>query len=162
MSGSFGAEDLPVSGEPWVLFDGPDYAVVYKPPGMFSAPQKRDAGGKTLLGWYADRFPAVLEIRGRQAWEGGILHRLDYETSGLVLFAKNQTAMETLSARQAAGCFVKDYQALTAKERSPTRLPGFPPPPEAADSPEPRSIESAFRPYGPGRKVVRPVAWAAA
>jgi 23S rRNA pseudouridine1911/1915/1917 synthase len=137
---------------PYVLEETGAYAVVYKPPGMFSVPLRRAPRGDTLLDWYARLFPAVLSVRGRNPPEGGILHRLDYGTQGLVLFAKTQAAMDALAAQQEAGGFVKEYGALSAGKSA--GLPGFPvyvPPGKTG------VIESAFRPYGPGRKAVRPV-----
>jgi 23S rRNA pseudouridine1911/1915/1917 synthase len=152
------------------------FAVVYKPPFLHSAPLKKDsvptgAGGEergygSLLGWYARTFPGIRRVRGRNEWEGGILHRLDFETWGLVLFAKTQFAMDALLVQQDQGSFVKEYGALSLVERR-DRLPGFPTGIFFEDAcpclstggslpPAPFSVESAFRPYGPGRKAVRP------
>jgi 23S rRNA pseudouridine1911/1915/1917 synthase len=130
----------------------------------------------TLLGWYAERCPAILIPRGKKIIEGGLLHRLDFETEGLILFAKTQQSLESLNAQQAAGQFVKEYRAITCGAFSGGRLPlpGFPPSPTkwgsttkwgctgAAGIPEKGSykepyIESFFRPWGRGRKAVRPV-----
>jgi 23S rRNA pseudouridine1911/1915/1917 synthase len=146
---------------PYVLEETETYAVVYKPPRIHSAPLNNDPDSNTahdtLLGWYAERCPAILIPRGKKSIEGGLLHRLDFETEGLVLFAKTQQSLESLNAQQAAGQFVKEYGAITcgtlALGQDP--LPGFPPSPGI---PEKGSyIESFFRPWGPGRKAVRPV-----
>jgi 23S rRNA pseudouridine1911/1915/1917 synthase len=142
----------PLGKAPRVIDETESYAVLYKPPLMFSAPLG-SALEAALLGWYARRCPAVLEPMGGRKGEGGILHRLDFETEGLVLFAKTQAAYESLTAQQRAGEFVKEYLAA-ASPGGPAgaSLPGFPPPP-----PPGPSIESFFRPWGPGRKAVRPV-----
>jgi 23S rRNA pseudouridine1911/1915/1917 synthase len=152
----------PLGEGPRIVDETESYAVVYKPPLMFSAP----LGGvldATLLGWYARRCPAVLGLAG--AREGGLLHRLDFETEGLVLLAKTQDAYQSLRAQQAAGDFVKEYLAMTGSFRgSPggrEPLPGFPPFPSGllspAGTPVPGAcIESFFRPWGPGRRAVRP------
>ncbi|MDR2517417.1 MAG: RNA pseudouridine synthase [Spirochaetaceae bacterium] len=149
--------------DPLVIDETGDFAVVWKPPRMHCAPLQGGSGG-TLLEWYAARFSAVLDLAGRKAGEGGLLHRLDYETRGLVLFAKNQRALEFLLATQSEGGFVKEYAACCVK--APHLLPGFPPPPAvpdfaAADFPPTESapllIKSFFRPFGPARKQVRPV-----
>jgi 23S rRNA pseudouridine1911/1915/1917 synthase len=129
------------------------FAVVYKPPRLHCAPLGPGEGG-TLLEWYGALFPPVLDLRGKRPHEGGLVHRLDYETQGLVLFAKTQAALESLNAQQEEGRFLKEYAARTVEEASP--LPGFPPPPELPASP-PCRIASYFRPYGPGRRAVRPV-----
>jgi 23S rRNA pseudouridine1911/1915/1917 synthase len=153
--------------DPSVLEETENYAVLYKPPLMHSAPvaaQGINAQGAqdiyvqdSLLDWYADRYPKVRELRGKKPIEGGLLHRLDFETEGLVLFAKTQASLEYLSARQEAGDFVKDYRAVTC--RNPNSPEGFPPPPAASgdEGLAGTRIESFFRPWGPGRKAVRPV-----
>jgi 23S rRNA pseudouridine1911/1915/1917 synthase len=89
--------------------------------------------------------------------------------------------MDNLMLQQEKGRFIKEYGALSSRSGPPYSalppapgpaedLPGFPPPPEGlcrlsrpeADSetgaaPEFCRIESCFRPYGAGRKEVRPV-----
>jgi 23S rRNA pseudouridine1911/1915/1917 synthase len=79
--------------------------------------------------------------------------------------------MDSLILQQEENRFIKEYGALSVQNGSPhpvfpagtAVLPGFPPPPEGlyhADTvprAEPCRIESYFRPYGPGRKEVRPV-----
>jgi 23S rRNA pseudouridine1911/1915/1917 synthase len=147
----------PVTAQPYVLEETAAYAVVYKPPLWHSAPLKGeepagDPSARILLFWYAGGYPGVLDIRGKNPHEGGILHRLDYETHGLVLFAKTQGAMEALTRQQREGLFTKEYGALSRKNRE--KLPGFPP--ALSPGPPPFTIESAFRPFGPGRREVRP------
>jgi 23S rRNA pseudouridine1911/1915/1917 synthase len=164
-----GCRCFPLWTAPRVIDETGAYAVVYKPPLMFSAPL---SGGPaaTLLGWFAGLCPAVLGAAGPDR-EGGLLHRLDFETEGLVLFAKTPEALAALRAQQAAGLFVKEYSALAfapaprgpdageSPPRGPAGLPGFPPPPFTGPffPAPPLSVESFFRPWGPGRKAVRPV-----
>jgi 23S rRNA pseudouridine1911/1915/1917 synthase len=142
-------------GIPGIIEETGDFAVVYKPPRMHCAPLRPHEGG-TLLDWYAAIFPPVLDLAGKKAGEGGLVHRLDFETRGLVLFGKTQAALDFLLARQDEGVFIKEYSACCVKAGVTSRLPGFPPPPAISGSP-PFIIESFFRPYGPGRKQVRPV-----
>jgi 23S rRNA pseudouridine1911/1915/1917 synthase len=122
---------------------------------MHSAPLAVNAGeGGTLFHWYAGYYPAITALRGRKDGEGGLLHRLDYETRGLVLFAKTQGALDALVLQQERGLFTKEYGALCEKGSPPE---GFPPAPEPG--PPPFTLESAFRPFGPGRREVRPAAF---
>ena len=131
---------------------------------MNCAPLRPEEGG-TLLDWYAALFPPVMGLCGRKKSEGGLLHRLDFETNGLVLFAKNQKSLECLLAQQAEGNFVKEYSAVCRRAEAPP--PSFPPLPFCPDICFSRrdgiarksfAIESFFRPFGPGRKQVRPIA----
>jgi 23S rRNA pseudouridine1911/1915/1917 synthase len=140
---------------PFLLAETGDFAVVYKPPRLHSVPLRPGEGG-TLLDWYGAIFPPALGLGGKKPHEGGALHRLDYETHGLVLFGKNHAALDSLRAQQEEGRFIKEYGALTVEE-TPPPLPGFPPPPEPPPS-FPGRVASYFRPYGPGRKAVRPAA----
>ena len=132
---------------------------MYKPPGMHSAPLARSAGEETILDWCLTKFPEVALLPGRKPGEGGLLHRLDYETQGLMLIARNSKGMEALLMQQKEGKILKEYSALAAKGEN--ALPGFPKEipawPFKGKDGAPLKIESAFRPYGPGRKAVRPV-----
>ena len=117
------------SAAPFFLTTDDSFLVVYKPPRMHSSPLKRSAvsapggapagrcvsGEQTLLDWCVRSFPEVTAVRGRNPWEGGLLHRLDYETRGLTLIARTQTAFDALLTAQKAGRFVKEYAALASK-----------------------------------------------
>ncbi|MDR2482080.1 MAG: RNA pseudouridine synthase [Treponema sp.] len=149
-----------MSLNPSVIAEEAAYLVVYKPPNLHTAPLKRGGaeGGApagTLLDWCARRYPELLTVQGRQPWEGGLLHRLDRETAGLVLAARTQDAFASLAAQQEAGLVIKEYEAAAAALPALELPPGFPPPPGNGGIPS--IIESAFRPYGLGRKAVRPV-----
>ncbi len=146
--------------EPFVLSETDSYLVIYKPPGLATAPLK--AGEQNnLLFWCIKRFPEVGMISGKKPIEGGLLHRLDTDTNGLVLFARTQAAYDSLLIQQDRGDFIKRYHAWCkrCKDEEIGSLSGFPPPPYTLDEAlqMPLTISSPFRPYGPGRKQVRPV-----
>ncbi|GHV67834.1 RNA pseudouridine synthase [Spirochaetia bacterium] len=142
-----------MSDEVCVVEETESWVALYKPSGIHSAPLRKEETD-TLLHWCVERYPEVGGLRGWKTGEGGLLHRLDYETSGLVLFARTQAALEKLKADQEAGHFIKRYSAVTTFEKAKTSLPGFPPAPE---TPPDSIIGSAFRPWGKGRRAVRPV-----
>jgi 23S rRNA pseudouridine1911/1915/1917 synthase len=96
-----------------------DIAIVYqdaallaldKPAGVathgFSA---RD--GATVANFIAARWPELLNV-GKSRWEPGLVHRLDVETSGLILIAKTQTAFEHLRLQFRRREINKTYWAL--------------------------------------------------
>ena len=148
---------------PQILIAEKDFLIVYKPPRMHSAPLAADSiEAPTLFDWCVSKFPETADLSGRRAGEGGLLHRLDYETQGLLLVARTQAGMESLITQQREGRILKEYSALTLAGKA--ELSGFP-----IDKPALSSwvlskeggtglvqIRSAFRPYGPGRKAVRP------
>ena len=131
---------------PYVLEETDNFAVVFKPAGMHSVPLKQKSGG-TLLEWYAP--------------QANIMHRLDCETHGLVLFAKNRESFNFFKEVQDEGNFIKEYSAICKNNSSDNNANGFPQPPVFSDMcpsfENPLVIESFFRPFGPGRKQVRPV-----
>jgi 23S rRNA pseudouridine1911/1915/1917 synthase len=137
---------------PYILEETDNFAVVFKPPKMHCAPSgvKRQKIG-TLLEWYCEQSPCF-----------DIMHRLDFETHGLVLFAKNKTSYEFFKVLQDNGEFIKEYSAVCKKTDVSVQLTGFPDYKNKNDNSletarTPFAIESYFRPFGPGRKLVRPV-----
>ena len=132
--------------EPRLIAETETYAIVYKPRSMHSAPL-REGEDDTLLSWCERLVPAVSTVRGRKEIERGLLHRLDRDTEGLVLFAKTQRAYDAINESQEKGLFLKEYAALCAG----------PIPSVLGSRPLPFVVESGFRPFGPGRKAVKPV-----
>jgi len=131
---------------PYILEETDDFAVVFKPPKMHCAPSGTNSQKDgTLLEWYSTQSPCF-----------DIMHRLDFETHGLVLFAKNKKSYDALKTLQDNGEFIKEYSAICTKTDVTFQLKGFPE--YSINIPQPPFvIESFFRPYGPGRKLVRPV-----
>ena len=147
------------SMRPQILVSEKDYLVVYKPPRMHTAPLAHSSSDN-LLGWCAGKYPQIAGIPGRRAGEGGLLHRLDFETHGLLLISRTQQAMEALIEHQKNGTMIKEYSALASAGK--TTLKGFPMekpeiPPGKDNAPASFPVKSAFRAYGIGRKAVRPV-----
>ena len=140
---------------PFIIKETEDFAVVFKPPKMHSVPLRRKdnciESTSAFLEWYRDHSPDFCEM----------MHRLDFETHGLVLFAKTQKSFEFFKNLQESGGFVKEYSAVCSSYIPAESAAGFPQSPAfetRLPSPEnPMVIESYFRPYGKGRKLVRPV-----
>jgi 23S rRNA pseudouridine1911/1915/1917 synthase len=65
----------------------------------------------TLANLLAAQRPDLLGI-GKNRWEPGLVHRLDRETSGLVLVAKNQVAFDALRLQFRRRQVKKKYWAL--------------------------------------------------
>jgi len=146
--------------EPYILTISDSYVIVYKPPGLVTAPLV-EGESDNLVSWCVHRFPEVGRVAGKKTIEGGLLHRLDRDTNGLVVFARTQRAYDFLMGQQNQSRFIKRYRAWCQRCDNPLLGPssGFPPPPCRLVIPleSPLEISSPFRPYGPGRKQVRPV-----
>ncbi|MGH7811358.1 MAG: RluA family pseudouridine synthase [Candidatus Binatia bacterium] len=93
-----------------VVYEDASILALDKPAGLpthgFSA---RD--GATLANLIAARWPELLNI-GKSRWEPGLVHRLDVETSGLILVAKTQTAFDSVRAQFRRREIRKTYWAL--------------------------------------------------
>jgi 23S rRNA pseudouridine1911/1915/1917 synthase len=90
-------------------------------------------------------YPEVAGVPGIKPVEPGLVHRLDRETSGLVVFARTAQAFDELRRSFASGGARKMYLAACACGE------------EIPDSAVPLRIESRFAPYGRGRTMVRAV-----
>ncbi|MCD6289552.1 MAG: RluA family pseudouridine synthase [Anaerolineae bacterium] len=97
-----------------VLYEDEDLLVINKPPGMVvhPAPGRVHRTG-TLVNAVLARVPN-LSVGGER--RPGIVHRLDKDTSGIILVAKNDMALRTLQAQFKAREVEKAYLALVEGE----------------------------------------------
>ncbi|PSH03129.1 MAG: RluA family pseudouridine synthase [Acidobacteria bacterium] len=104
------AEDIPLT----VVFEDKDLAVVNKPAGMIvhaSAGSPDDARNKgTLVNALLFRFNKLSGLGGEL--RPGIVHRLDKDTSGLIVVAKNDVAHRKLVEQFSSRQVHKTYIAL--------------------------------------------------
>ena len=142
----------PSAAEPFVILS--------KPAGLASAPLK-SLDEDSAFSQCARLFPAAKSVCGKKAVEGGLLHRIDTATSGLLLVASSQEFYDHIIAVQDAGCFVKGYRAeCDVNANNAQALGGFPPLGMQAQKAAVLcglGISSYFRPFGKGGKEVRPV-----
>jgi len=108
-------------GDPWVRPE-PDASVrvlaltaswvaVDKPAGQPVQPQRPGQPG-TLAGALAARFPECMAVGETDTGMGGILHRLDTGTSGIVLVARTVAAWQALRSQFRHHQVVKRYVAI--------------------------------------------------
>ncbi|MGA8273134.1 MAG: RluA family pseudouridine synthase [Candidatus Sulfotelmatobacter sp.] len=104
------AEDIPLD----IVYEDDDLAVINKPAGMMvhaGAGATDDARNRgTLVNALLHHLETLSGVGGDL--RPGIVHRLDKETSGLILVAKNDKAHRKLSAQFAAREVKKKYLAL--------------------------------------------------
>jgi len=98
--------DLPLL----VLARGQGWLAVDKPPGQPVHPLLPDEGG-TLLNALVARHPELHGV-GEGGLRSGVVHRLDVDTSGVVLFAIEQAAWQRLRGAFRAHRVDKLYRAL--------------------------------------------------
>ncbi len=99
-------EPIPLS----IVFEDSDLLVIDKPAGLVVHPAPGNYSG-TLV-------HALLHLGQNLSTAGGIfrpgiVHRLDKDTSGLLIVAKNDTCHQALTKLFQSGLIFKEYQALT-------------------------------------------------
>jgi 23S rRNA pseudouridine1911/1915/1917 synthase len=99
-----------MASQPSVLCEDPSLFILEKPAGMPSVSLHAGEEG-TLAAWLLKRHPEQAAI-GAGPKEAGICHRLDNETSGLVIAARTQEAYEELRRQFSDGSARKEYLAL--------------------------------------------------
>jgi 23S rRNA pseudouridine1911/1915/1917 synthase len=103
-----------------VLFEDDDLAVIDKPAGMTVHPGVGNETG-TLLSAMLARWPQIGQMNTAEK-RAGIVHRLDKDTSGLIVVAKHDVARRRLMAQFQARTVEKVYVALL--ERKPATQAG--------------------------------------
>jgi 23S rRNA pseudouridine1911/1915/1917 synthase len=103
-----------------VIYEDDDLAVIDKPAGMVVHPGELNESG-TLVSAALHRWPqiAAMNIEEKRA---GIVHRLDKDTSGLIIIAKHDRARRNLMAQFQDRSVEKIYTALL--EKRPQTLTG--------------------------------------
>ncbi len=137
------AESIPLD----ILFENADLIVVNKPAGMVVHPAPGHESG-TLVHAVLAHAPDIEGIGGED--RPGVVHRLDKETSGLILMAKNERAHRWLQEQFKSRKVEKVYLAL---------VDGAPPTPKGRiEAPIGRSSshrkQMAVTPEGKGREAV--------
>jgi len=99
--------------EPQIIFEDDFLLVLDKPAGMV-VNRAISAKGKTLQDWLEENFQSAnwRTIFNDQACRSGIVHRLDKETSGILLVAKTQDAFADLQDQFRKRKVQKKYLAL--------------------------------------------------
>ncbi len=106
VSVSIQPEDIPFE----VVYEDDNMAVVNKPSGILTHPTTMERSG-TLVNGLLYRFGQNLsDINGE--FRRGILHRLDRNTSGLLMIAKNNRAHEFLAEQIKQKTAIRKYLAL--------------------------------------------------
>ncbi len=101
------AQDIPLS----ILFENRDVIVLDKPQGMVVHPGSGNPDG-TLVNALLHHCREIADSFGAGEPRPGIVHRLDKETSGVMIVAKNLAAHELLSAQFKARDTRKRYLAV--------------------------------------------------
>ncbi|MBL0928167.1 MAG: RluA family pseudouridine synthase [Phycisphaerales bacterium] len=134
-----------------VVLEAADWAVIDKPPGLLSVPGKGDAPEKT------DCVPARARAVFPRARGPITIHRLDMDTSGLMVIGLTAEAQRDLSAQFEARTVEKAYVALldgllTAPGAAECGVIDLPLRPDLSN--RPFQIHDEPPPLGHGRRAV--------
>lgn len=125
------------------IYEDDDVLVLNKPSGLLVHPTSKQEKG-TLVDWLLGKYPKIKDVGdfrrdrspchgmgqarpvptttgGRQLWRPGIVHRLDKNTSGLMVVAKNQKAYNWLKKQFQERRVVKKYLALVYGQVKPEK-----------------------------------------
>lgn len=95
--------------EPKIIYEDESFFVVDKPAGWITDASNTTTNQPVIQKWIADNFQ--FEINNFE-FRNGIVHRLDKETSGLLLIAKTKQAFEELQRQFKERLVHKTYIAL--------------------------------------------------
>jgi 23S rRNA pseudouridine1911/1915/1917 synthase len=98
-------EDIPLD----IVYEDDSFVVIDKPAGLIVHPGAGVSSG-TLANALAFHFVQLSKVGGR--FRPGIVHRLDKDTSGLLVVAKTEAAHENLAEQFSARKIFKSYVAL--------------------------------------------------
>jgi len=86
--------------KPDILFENEDFIALNKPAGLLSIPD-REGKDPSLKSWLKDKYGSIFTV-----------HRLDRDTSGAIVFAKNETTHKYLSKIFEERAVEKIYQGI--------------------------------------------------
>jgi 23S rRNA pseudouridine1911/1915/1917 synthase len=118
--------DLPAAAQPTelepenidlhIVYEDDDLLVIDKPAGLVVHPAPGHSGG-TLVNAVLHHCPEIAGVGGER--RPGIVHRLDKDTSGLIVVAKHDTAHRNLQAQFKARTVFKEYLTLLEGKLEP-------------------------------------------
>ena len=100
------AENIPLD----IVYEDDDVAVINKPRGMVVHPGPGNSSGTLVNAIMYHMGDSLSSING--VIRPGIVHRIDKDTSGLLMIAKNDRAHESLAAQLKEHSVTREYTAL--------------------------------------------------
>ena len=101
-----------------ILFENDDVVVINKPVGVMVHPDGFHKE-ETIADWFLEKYPDAKGVGetqqtndGEEMERSGIVHRLDKDTSGVLILAKNQDAYEHLKTQFHDRLAKKEYRAF--------------------------------------------------
>ncbi len=99
-----------------ILQENTEAIAVFKPAGLPVFPLKQNPSEDTVLRRLYHTLPAMQAHDWPAGFEGGIAHRLDIPTTGLLLVAKDSSSLQRIRSFFSEKIWEKEYFFLSAKE----------------------------------------------
>lgn len=99
-----------------LVYEDPDFIAINKPAGVLTHKTARNESEETAADWVLRRYPEVGKVGDDPRERPGIVHRLDKESSGVLLVARNQRFFEYLKKLFGEHRVEKGYLALVFGE----------------------------------------------
>lgn len=96
-----------------IIYENSDIIVIDKPAGIAAHPNDSNDKNKTIVLFLYKHFPGIKNV-GENPLRPGIMHRLDKETSGLMVIAKNNDVFFELKKQFQERKVEKKYIALVS------------------------------------------------
>lgn len=96
---------------PEIVYEDDDIVIVNKPWGLISHPKNKEDKSYSVTQWFAEKYPDSKEV-GDDSIRPGMMHRLDRETSGLLILAKNKNSFSFMKKQFQERIIEKSYLAL--------------------------------------------------
>lgn len=94
-----------------IIYETPDFLAVNKPAGLLVHPVK-NSKEPALTDWLLKKYPEIKEVGDDPKIRPGIVHRLDKDTSGVILICRNQKFFEYAKNLFQEHKIKKNYLAL--------------------------------------------------
>ncbi len=94
-----------------IVYEDDDLVVINKPWGLLTHPKNKTDQSESVVSWLLEKYPQINKV-GDDSIRPGIVHRLDKETSGLLIITKTQLAFEYLKKLFQERKIKKTYLAL--------------------------------------------------
>lgn len=100
------------TGSMSIVHEDTDLLVINKPAGLLTHPKSPNDQSPSVAGWLREKYPSITKVGDDPVLRPGLVHRLDKETSGLMIIAKNQGAFSFLKNLFQKRLIKKTYLAL--------------------------------------------------
>ncbi len=110
---------------PEIIYEDKNFLAVLKPAGMLTHPHRglrgESAHEPTLTAWLLGRYPEIKNVGDDSGERPGIVHRLDKETSGVLLVARSNESFSYLKSLFKNREIQKTYLALVRGRVEPQK-----------------------------------------